>query len=61
MRSAELPADLATIAREATRNGSQLAPARTARTSGFAFSACATTSRGSFFVSPRSTSIWKPL
>ena len=31
MRSAELPADLATIAREATRNGSKLAPARTAR------------------------------
>jgi 3-oxoacyl-[acyl-carrier-protein] synthase-3 len=31
MRSAELPADLATIAREATRNGSRLAPARTAR------------------------------
>ena len=31
MRSAELPADLATIAREATRNGSQLAPGRTAR------------------------------
>jgi 3-oxoacyl-[acyl-carrier-protein] synthase III len=31
MRSAELPADLATIAREATRNGSNLAPARTAR------------------------------
>ena len=27
MRSAELPADLATIAREATRNGSKLAPA----------------------------------
>ena len=34
MRSAELPADLATIAREATRNGSQLAPARTARITG---------------------------
>lgn len=31
MRSAELPADLATIAREATRNGNNLAPARTAR------------------------------
>ncbi|HEX5781792.1 MAG TPA: beta-ketoacyl-ACP synthase III [Solirubrobacteraceae bacterium] len=31
MRSAELPADLATIAREATRNGSKLSPARTAR------------------------------
>jgi 3-oxoacyl-[acyl-carrier-protein] synthase-3 len=31
MRSAELPADLATIAREATRNGDKLAPARTAR------------------------------
>ena len=35
MRSAELPADLATIAREATRNGSdQFAPARTARVIG---------------------------
>jgi 3-oxoacyl-[acyl-carrier-protein] synthase-3 len=35
MRSAELPADLATIAREATRNGSaQPAPARTARVIG---------------------------
>ena len=31
MRSAELPVALATIAREATRNGSNLAPARTAR------------------------------
>jgi 3-oxoacyl-[acyl-carrier-protein] synthase III len=31
MRSAELPADLATIAREATRNGDKLSPARTAR------------------------------
>ena len=31
MRSAELPADLATIAREATRNGSKHSPARTAR------------------------------
>ena len=31
MRSAELPADLAAIAREATRNGSKLSPARTAR------------------------------
>jgi 3-oxoacyl-[acyl-carrier-protein] synthase-3 len=31
MRSAELPGDLATIAREATRNGSRLAPSRTAR------------------------------
>jgi 3-oxoacyl-[acyl-carrier-protein] synthase III len=35
MRSAELPADLATIAREATRNGSsQPAPARTAQVIG---------------------------
>jgi 3-oxoacyl-[acyl-carrier-protein] synthase III len=31
MRSAELPADLATIAREATRNGNMRSPARTAR------------------------------
>ena len=31
MRSATLPADLATIAREATRNGNMRAPARTAR------------------------------
>src|SRR4051812_35743320 len=31
MRSAALPPDLATIAREATRNGDGLAPARTAR------------------------------
>jgi 3-oxoacyl-[acyl-carrier-protein] synthase III len=31
MRSTELPADLATIAREATRNGNMRSPARTAR------------------------------
>jgi len=34
MRSAALPPDLATIAREATRNGDGLAPARTARITG---------------------------